>query len=639
MTWTLKALRFAVAVFAAAALSLGQTAVAQDAVVPSPAAAASASGTLRLRVALVQPDLTVRPVPRWNFSITAADGRANAVTVTTNFSGEAEVALAPGRYVVRSQQPVSFGGREFIWAAECVITAGQSVALELSNDNAVSADGKERESVGEGLSAAQLHERYGAGVVKIYSASATGSGFLVDRRGLVLTNYHVVAAREYLAVKVNSREKYPAVLVASDNAADLAVLRINPDACAHLPVVPLAVDSADAAPVAAGDPVVAIGNPLEFEDVLSAGHIGKIEADRYLTDVNINHGNSGGPLLDARGRAVGVATFVEGGREGGPGVSGVVRVHLAAVLLSSAVGGLQASAPPSATRLPVEPEDPFPGRALKEQAAGWARVDWSRYEFKIGKYTVAARTPVSLYASALKDEADAAATQTTRSKVRTTPVTPRPQLYNWKHKPAAVTLEATPDIGFTSDAVIGRLLLGARADLEARFKGDFLRMELLRDGRRVEPVWPARVPSTLSFRQGNKYINDRTVIGEYQYPIEAFAPGATLRLKLWDVNRTEPWEREFPADLAASVWAQFRPYLEMLEDKAAGYPKARAAHQAAGEPVFRYLSENPGWHPVAEISQSVGISEAEVVLRLAEHIRSGIVRSWGKEPKVLYSAP
>ena len=141
----------------------------------------------------------------------------------------------------------------------------------------------------------------------------SGSGFVIDRQGHIVTNYHVIEGADELLVNLAGGQEYEAELVGSDPANDLAVIRI--DAGADLPEPMVLADSDD---LRVGQFVVAIGNPFGLEQTLTTGVIsalGRIiqspEDNRFIgeaiqTDAAINPGNSGGPLLDLTGRVIGV---------------------------------------------------------------------------------------------------------------------------------------------------------------------------------------------------------------------------------------------------------------------------------------------------------------------------------------------
>ena len=146
-----------------------------------------------------------------------------------------------------------------------------------------------------------------------------GSGFAIDKLGDIVTNDHVVAGASGIRVGFGSGSTYPAKVVGADPGSDLAVFHVAaPSSALH----PLSFDSSSGA--VAGDPVYAIGNPFGLDRTMTAGIVSAtgrdIQAPNGLTipnaiqtDAPINHGNSGGPLLDAAGHVVGVNAQIEGG--------------------------------------------------------------------------------------------------------------------------------------------------------------------------------------------------------------------------------------------------------------------------------------------------------------------------------------
>lgn len=140
----------------------------------------------------------------------------------------------------------------------------------------------------------------------------SGSGFVYDARGHIVTNYHVIANAEELIVTLASGQAYNATVVGVDQSNDLAVLRI--DAGADLPA-PVALGDSEMLEI--GQFVLAIGNPFGLEQTLTTGVIsalgrviksseGNFTGEAIQTDAAINPGNSGGPLLDLNGHVVGV---------------------------------------------------------------------------------------------------------------------------------------------------------------------------------------------------------------------------------------------------------------------------------------------------------------------------------------------
>ncbi len=182
------------------------------------------------------------------------------------------------------------------------------------------------------LSINEIYRRSAPGVVQITSTAkagteadpffgtpfstgpqqALGSGFVIDRAGHIVTNYHVVEGADDIEVSFSSKDTLKARVVGTDPSTDLAVLLVDTSARA---LTPLPLGDSDG--VSVGDQVVAIGNPFGLDRTATAGIVSALQRDVTApngytidhviqTDAQINSGNSGGPLLSARGEVIGV---------------------------------------------------------------------------------------------------------------------------------------------------------------------------------------------------------------------------------------------------------------------------------------------------------------------------------------------
>jgi S1-C subfamily serine protease len=159
--------------------------------------------------------------------------------------------------------------------------------------------------------------------------TSLGSGFVVDKAGHIITNYHVVEAAQDIEVSFSNNESMEATIVGTDPSTDIAVLKVKARSRALR-----RLELGDSDTVRVGDSVVAIGNPFGLERTVTAGIVSalqrQIEApnsysiDHVIqTDAPINHGNSGGPLLNARGQVVGVNAQISTGDTGSQGNVGI----------------------------------------------------------------------------------------------------------------------------------------------------------------------------------------------------------------------------------------------------------------------------------------------------------------------------
>lgn len=189
----------------------------------------------------------------------------------------------------------------------------------------------------------QIYARRQAGVVSITStvpsstvqpgvpgnSTATGSGVVIDTKGHILTNDHVIAGATRVMVEFSSGKTVKASLVGTDPSTDVALLTVSVPA-SQLSPIPIG----DSSKIRIGDPVMAIGNPFGYQGSASAGIVSglnrSIEApngftitNAIQTDAAVNHGNSGGALVDLNGDLVGITTTVVRGTQDGLQVEGV----------------------------------------------------------------------------------------------------------------------------------------------------------------------------------------------------------------------------------------------------------------------------------------------------------------------------
>jgi S1-C subfamily serine protease len=166
-------------------------------------------------------------------------------------------------------------------------------------------------------------------------AQSLGSGFIIDKDGHIVTNYHVIQGADEVYVNFSGEDRIKARIVGADPSTDIAVLKIDAHRRA---LTPLQLGNSDSIEV--GDGVIAIGNPFGLDRTATAGIVSALQRqiqapsgftiDKVIqTDAAINKGNSGGPLLNAGGRVIGVNTQIETGgtSEGNVGIGFAVPVN------------------------------------------------------------------------------------------------------------------------------------------------------------------------------------------------------------------------------------------------------------------------------------------------------------------------
>lgn len=174
---------------------------------------------------------------------------------------------------------------------------------------------------------------------KEFRQRGLGSGFIVDKRGYILTNNHVVGDADKIKVKLPDGREFDAKLVGADPATDLAVIQIKGK---DLPVAELG----NSDELGVGESVIAIGNPFGLEQTVTAGivsakgrsSVGLTDYEDFIqTDASINPGNSGGPLLSLRGKVVGVNTAIFSRSGGNQGIGFTIPVNMARTIMTALI--------------------------------------------------------------------------------------------------------------------------------------------------------------------------------------------------------------------------------------------------------------------------------------------------------------
>jgi putative serine protease PepD len=209
------------------------------------------------------------------------------------------------------------------------------------------------------LTVADIYKRDAPGVVEItvttqsnggffggsQTSEAQGSGFVYDTQGDIVTDQHVVAGATSISVKFANGASYKATLVGSDASSDLAVIKVNAPASLLHPI-----GLADSSSVSVGDSVVAIGSPFGLAGTITSGIVSALHrditapnnftiTDTIQTDAAINHGNSGGVLLNSSGQVIGVTAQIDSESGGNDGVGFAIPSNTVRSIVSQLIGG------------------------------------------------------------------------------------------------------------------------------------------------------------------------------------------------------------------------------------------------------------------------------------------------------------
>jgi S1-C subfamily serine protease len=498
--------------------------------------------SIKIRAALVDSNLNVKPVPKLALALRRLDGEAGLqpISFSTGFDGMAELQVPPGRYQLSSPQGVEFQGKHYTWSLE-VQAAAPALNVELSNDNAkVQAAAADAE--GDRLTL--LSQRMEKSVVEVWSEAGRGTGFIVDAAGLLLTDNHVVRDSNYLAVQFDAQHKVAARLLAADSTADVAVLWCALSAFPQSRAVSIAASAEKLPAVAVGEKVFTLGHPLEGKSAFTAGIVSRVEADELSSDININPGSSGGPLFNADGEVIGITSYRYQPR-GGAGITGIVRIQKALPVLAEARRKMAGAQPPAATLLPVEPQDKFPAEPL-EKLLDVTDFDTKPYVFDVGPFRVGILTPPFRFYEAEQDRMKAARREAKRTGTQ--------QAEN------AARAEALKD---AADYVPVILIWAApkySAWLKTRYKADFSRMKLLCGQHEIEPILRGRSTRYLKNLRGE--ITDRTYQGVYRYASDALSPACgQVSLEIYSEKEPgQPFTKVLDPASVERVWSDFAAY-------------------------------------------------------------------------------
>lgn len=445
-------------------------------------------------------------------------------------------------------------------------------------------------------------------VVRVISGISNGSGFVIDDRQLgrvIITNAHVVGPGQDLSVVVADSLRLPALVIADNRRTDLAVLRADLAGCASCKPISLARSGVRPLP---GTPVFAIGYPLGLGSSFSGGIITGQSERLLFSDVDINSGNSGGPLIDEAGEVVGVNTFIRPS-QAGPGISGIVDVRLVRDILALARERTEERSLPAhfSDTLPMLNRRPY---SIDELLAAADSVDFGDYN-DFGKlesrdFELAVYTPVSLLA--IRREQERQLSERRRKREVARGVLPlnwyneRSEFREWFEDLGDITqpyvvLRIVPKTGKTTGSVIGNILAGVGGAVAAaatntpylvtdysneyEFKGDLAGARFLRyrgidtqsrewqlAGDTIRPLIGGIHPFRVFFAGELVEFRDVAFGGTYVLDPEAFRPdsrGHPARIMVGfsdltnDEDKDAQWY-ELPPKVSGRIWNDFRPY-------------------------------------------------------------------------------
>lgn len=437
-------------------------------------------------------------------------------------------------------------------------------------------------SFGQPSDFSQVYKQAESAVVRVQAGLSRGTGFLVGPEHLIVTNDHVVSGSKDVSVILPPADtgpatRVPAKVAATNRSRDLAVLRINPDQCVGCQPLPLAGE-----PPEPGTRVAAMGFPLSQPLTITSGIVAAIREGAIISDVTLNSGNSGGPLLSLDGRVVGVNTFRAGQSGEATNISGSLLVSQVRPLLKEA-----RNAPlPKPDTLPVTPSEPYRITDLRKTASS---VDTSAYEeaMKVrsgGGFQIKLSTPVSPFVELREIGAKR---RRREQEARMVPVdrlySSRNSYRSWERyvgnrTSPLVAVEVIPKYSETTGSIFGRAftkgLVGVSPQAKLEFEGDVGSVRLFRNGKLVEPVVGGIHFNEAFIDNPVARLSDVVGQGYYAYRPDVFRPDSTgtpPSIVIWITDLMTEGEMslatrfELPPGLVARAWNDFEQYYSAVE--------------------------------------------------------------------------
>ena len=527
-----------------------------------------AVGVLRVRLVLADADGAPTPAPRYALLVSDNPATAEPRRIITALDGTVEVKLRPGNYTVESDKPLAFRGRRYQWMQMVDIAAGRDTVLELTSANAEVTDvGPSDAAPGAPPESDTgfLLQQWRNSVVGIWTPATHASGFLVDARGLVVTNQRGIGAATSAEVQLTRERKVAARVLAADAGRDVAILWLDPTAIASVRPVPLECTPAGKPPEE-GAELVTIGEPLRGEKDMTSGVVRGVKPKEIVTDLVLPSGSAGGPVFSAGGAVVGLTSFVidpEDASQRGRRDWTVVRVDDVCATLATAEQAMKTGQPPGGTLLPVEPMRPFPVAALENTLERrFGSLD--PYTMSSADFDIALLTPFVVYHEL---NASTAIPRTTSKETRS----PNAELSFMRRRMdfgawseyvsevwPALLIRVTPRFAEGFWTKLGRVAAqtqGVALPPIKRYKSGFVRLRALCGAVEVTPIHPFELESQVS---------ERATIEEGLY---VFDPGAlgphcgTVTLVLYSEAGPEQGDkRVVDPKILEQIWQDFEPY-------------------------------------------------------------------------------
>ena len=411
-----------------------------------------------------------------------------------------------------------------------------------------------------------LYERLSPSIVKVEVDSGHGSGFLIDSKGLIATNHHVVQNTRFLAVEFANAVSARAEIVSLKSRYDLAIIKVHQKFVEGLPPLEF-ISQEEENDIKPGLPVVAFRSPVSLTFLATQGIVSKVEERTLLGDFLLEPGNSGGPLVNLDGEVIGVNTFVM--RD----IGGAVRVSFLRRLLDELDEDQIAAVEVSGEPLRRLSDKRYPTELLKIKIL---QGDLSRgdYQYDTGRFAVTVLTPVMVGKLAIQDELVQAKNRYRRRgrKIHDPSYQAMDEpFYEWHRTTSpSLSLGVTIFVEPQFTETWGSIWRGAVASqfgiyftrANFKFKGEFYHFDVYRDDQLLEPIRPGRsLSEAAQYGPLAKFI-DEAYAGRYTYAPEDFMTGDKFRFVVYEAREPQKahHEKVFKADskLIHQIRSDFR---------------------------------------------------------------------------------
>lgn len=491
----------------------------------------------------------------------------SSIRTSTTTAGTASMALVPGDYVVKSERALVLDDKAYDWSVPIKVEPGKQAVLDLTATNATIKDAFAALKEGRITEEADLLNVLRRGIVSVQGELVHGSGIIVDRGGLILTNEHTIRNSKELRIQIET-QKLEARLLHVDSENGLAVLRANLDPCSQCRALNLASESSPLE----GERVFLISSRLSKADI-SSGLV--LRADSKTITPDFSASNEGGALFNMSGEVVGISgLMVKEAQE----LQRTIRIEEARKLLeSSAPLIVDPALSPSTDLLPVEPE--FASLPNTLTLRDIKRFSTKPYMIDVGKYQVTMMTPVLKHFIIEKDRYEH---ERQEVKLKLGPAEKRPHravssfynLRSWaeyvSHFRPVVHMLAIPEVKATGKSLFFSLLgasMGVFSPLDFKFKADFEEMGLMCDGKLVPPIQRGKIEYVEELQNYYRFKRHTAYAGIYTYSAETFEPGKCNQLELQvysESNLQSPDRKLIGSASIQQVWRDFEGYRTTL---------------------------------------------------------------------------